>query len=127
MKNSNVTESNLLTNKVDVQLDVLGATMMNGVGGEVDSRDVVAEDNCGLVNRTGKLREELTKPSALGNGIGHSTILSLSTRPGDGGLALGRPGDQRRAKVDTISRGGAPSIRAPCPICIRISHNVHGG
>jgi hypothetical protein len=53
MKNLNVTESNLLTNKVDVQLDVLGVTMMNGVGGEVDSGDVVAEDNGGLVNRTG--------------------------------------------------------------------------
>jgi hypothetical protein len=57
VKNSNVTESNLLTNKVDVQLDVLCATMMNGVGGEVDSKDVVAEDNGGLVNRTGKLKE----------------------------------------------------------------------
>jgi hypothetical protein len=53
MKNSNVTESNLLTNKVDVQLNVLCATMMNGVGGEVDSRDVVVEDDGGLVNRTG--------------------------------------------------------------------------
>jgi hypothetical protein len=53
VKNSNVTESNLLTNKVDVQLDVLGAMMMNGVGGEVDSRDIFAEDNGGLVNRTG--------------------------------------------------------------------------
>jgi hypothetical protein len=53
VKNSNVTESNLLTNKVDAQLDVLGATMMNGVGGEVDSGDVVAEDDGGLVNRTG--------------------------------------------------------------------------
>jgi hypothetical protein len=59
MKNSNVTESNLLTNKVDVQLDVLCATMMNGVGGEVDSGDVVAEDDSGLINRTGKLRETI--------------------------------------------------------------------
>jgi hypothetical protein len=53
VKNSNVTESNLLMNKVDVQLDVLGATMMNGVGGEVDSGDVVAENNGGRVNRKG--------------------------------------------------------------------------
>jgi hypothetical protein len=30
---------------MDVQLDVLGATMMNEVGGEVDSGDIVAEDN----------------------------------------------------------------------------------
>jgi hypothetical protein len=91
VKNSNVTESNLLTNKVDVQLDVLCATMMNGVGGEVDSGDVVAEHDGGLVDRTGKLREKLTKPSALSNCIDHNTILSLSTRPGDDGLSLGRP------------------------------------
>jgi hypothetical protein len=89
VKNSNVTESNLLTNKVDVQLDVLGVTTMNGVGGEVDSGDVVAKDNGGLVNRTCELRKKLTKPSALSNCIGHSTILSLSARPGDDGLALG--------------------------------------
>jgi hypothetical protein len=91
VKNSNVTKSNLLTNKVDVQLNVLCATMMNGVGGEVNSEDIVAEDDGGLVNRTGKLREKLTKPSALSNCIGHNTILSLSARPGDDGLALGRP------------------------------------
>jgi hypothetical protein len=48
VKYSNVTEGNLLTDKVDVQLDVLGASMMNGVGGEVDSRDVVAEDTVAL-------------------------------------------------------------------------------
>jgi hypothetical protein len=52
VKNSNVTESDLLTNKVDVQLDVLCTTMMNGVGREVDSKDVVIEDDDGLVNRT---------------------------------------------------------------------------
>jgi hypothetical protein len=91
VKNSNVTESNLLVNKVYVQLDVLCATMMNRVGGEVDSGDIVAEDDSGLVNRIGKLREKLTKPSALSNCIGHSTILILSTRSGDDGLALGRP------------------------------------
>jgi hypothetical protein len=62
---------------------------MNGIDGEVDSGDVVAEDNGGLVNRTGELREKLTKPSALSNCISHSTILSLSARPGDDGLALG--------------------------------------
>ena len=91
MKNSNVTESNMLTYEVNVQLNVLGATMMNGVGGEVDSGDVVTEDNGGLVNRTSKLRKELSKPGALGNCIGDSTILGLSARTGDRSLSLGRP------------------------------------
>jgi hypothetical protein len=48
-----MTVSNLLTNKVDVHIYVLGATMMNGIGGEVDSGDIVAKDDRGLVKRTG--------------------------------------------------------------------------
>jgi hypothetical protein len=84
-----VTESNLLTNKVDIQLNVLGATMMNRVDEEVDSQDVVSEEDGGLVNRTSKLIEELTKPSALSNCVGDGTILSLSTRPRDSGLSFG--------------------------------------
>jgi hypothetical protein len=98
MKNLSVTESNLITNKVDIQLNVLGAAMMNRVGGEVGSVNVVAEDDGDLVNRKGKLREELakpnalsnwTKPSALSNCVGDGTILSLSTRPRDSGLSFG--------------------------------------
>ena len=58
MKDSNVTESNLLAYEVDVQLDVLGAAMMNWVGGEVHSGDIVTKDNHGLVTR--ELGEKLT-------------------------------------------------------------------
>jgi hypothetical protein len=118
VKNSNVTESNLLTNKVNIQLNMLGAAMMNGVGGEVDSEDVIAEDDSDLVNRAGKLREKLTKPRTLSHCIGHSSIFSLSAGPGDGVLALGRPGDRRRSKVDAVAGGRAPSVRAARPVCI---------
>ena len=78
MKYSNVTEGNLLADKVNVQLDVLGASMMNGVGGEVDSRDVVAEDHRSLVNGTRELGEKRTKPSALSHGVSHGAVLGLS-------------------------------------------------
>jgi hypothetical protein len=118
VKNSNVTESNLLTNEVNIQLNVLGAAMMNGVGGEVDNRDVVAEDDSSLVNRAGELGEKLTKPRTLSNCIGHSMIFSLSAGPRDGVLVLGRPGDQRRSKVDAVAGGRAPSVRAARPVCI---------
>ena len=89
MKYSNVTEGNLLTDKVDVQLDVLGASMMNGVGGEVDSEDVVAVQDGDLIHGVGELEKKLTKPRALGNSIGHIPILSLGTGVKDGGLSLG--------------------------------------
>jgi hypothetical protein len=118
VKNLNMTESNLLTNEVNIQLNVLCAAMMNGVGGEVDSGDVVAEDDSSLVNRAGELREKLTKPRTLSNCIGHNAIFSLSAGPRDGVLALGRPGDQRRSKVDAVAGGRAPSVRAARPVCI---------
>ena len=48
MKNSNAPKRHLLTDKVNVKLDVLLAPMMYRVGGEVDSGDVVAVDDRGL-------------------------------------------------------------------------------
>ena len=55
-----MTESNLLAYEVDVHLDVLGVAMMNWVGGEVHSGDIVTKDNHGLVDRTRELGEKLT-------------------------------------------------------------------
>jgi hypothetical protein len=81
-------------NKMDVELDVLGPAMVNWIGGEVDSRNVVAVHNGGLVDGTGELKKELSKPRALSDGVGHGAILSLGARTRDCGLPLGRPGDK---------------------------------
>ena len=64
--------------------------MMHRVGGEVDSADVVAVHKRGLVNITKQLLEQLTKPGAFSNDIGHCLILCLGARVGDRGLSLGR-------------------------------------
>ena len=55
MEDQYAPKSHLLTNEVYVELNMLRATMMNGVGGELDRRDIVTVDNDGLVNR----RQEL--------------------------------------------------------------------
>jgi hypothetical protein len=55
-------KSNLFTNKMYVELDVLGPEMMNWIGGEVDSRNVVAVNDGGLVDGAGELKKELAKP-----------------------------------------------------------------
>ena len=52
MKYSNVSKRHLFPNKVDVQLNMLGAAMVDRVGGEVDGGDVVAIDHGGFGNRT---------------------------------------------------------------------------
>jgi hypothetical protein len=46
MEHPNLSQSNFLTDKVDVGLDMLRATMMDGVGGHVDSTDIVTVDDC---------------------------------------------------------------------------------
>jgi hypothetical protein len=41
---TNVTDGNALVNKVEFNLDMLGALVLDEVGGEVDGADVVAVD-----------------------------------------------------------------------------------
>jgi hypothetical protein len=48
MENPNASKGHLFTHKVNVQLNVLGPAMMNGVGGKVHHRDVVTVDNRSL-------------------------------------------------------------------------------
>jgi hypothetical protein len=59
MEHTDMAKSHLFANKVDVQLDVLGEVVMNGVGGEVDSGNVIAVDHGGLVDRTRELSKKL--------------------------------------------------------------------
>jgi hypothetical protein len=44
VENTNVPDCNALADKVKINLNMLGALVLNGVGGEVDSADVVAVD-----------------------------------------------------------------------------------
>jgi hypothetical protein len=44
MEGTNVPDGNALTDKVKSNLNMLGTLVLNGVGGEVDSADVVAVD-----------------------------------------------------------------------------------
>jgi hypothetical protein len=111
---------------MNVELDVLGPAMMNWIGGEVDSQNVVAVHNSGLVDGTRELKKELSKPRALSNGVGHGAILSLGTRTRDCRLPLGRPGDKRWSKIDTVPRSGAPGIRAARPVGIGVGDDVRG-
>jgi hypothetical protein len=91
VENTYTPKCNLFADKVNVELDVLGPAMMNGVGREVDSGDIVAVHNGGLVDRAGELEKKLAKPRALSDGVCHSSILNLGAGARDYGLPLGRP------------------------------------
>ena len=85
-------KGHLFPNKMNIQLDMLGPSMMHRVSGEVDRRDIVAVDHHGTVNRARELLKQLAKPRTLGDDVAHRMILSLSTGARDRRLPLGRPG-----------------------------------
>jgi nucleoside-triphosphatase THEP1 len=59
-ENPNVTGSDTLADEVQVNLHVLRALMLHGIGGEVDRADVVAVDESGALKGTVELVEELS-------------------------------------------------------------------
>ena len=89
MKNADITNSNPLTDKVEVDLNMLRALVLDGDGGEVHSADVVAVNEGAPTKRLVELEEELAQPRHLGHAVSHGAVLSLSTRAGDHGLPLG--------------------------------------
>ena len=91
MKNPNLPERHLFTNKMDVNLNMLRVAMLQRVGGHVDSTDIVAKDDGRGVEGSMKLMKKLTEPTTLSYSMGHCAILRLGTGVGDCSLALGRP------------------------------------
>jgi hypothetical protein len=94
MKDADLADGNLLLDKMKINLHMLDALMLNGVGGEVHNADVIAVDK-GAPRRQGlELVEQLSQPSGLSHVVGNDTILGLSAGAGDDGLPLGRSGNQ---------------------------------
>jgi hypothetical protein len=94
MEDANLADGNLLSNKMKINLHMLGALMMNGVGGEVHGADAVTVENGAPRRRGLEVVEQLSQPSGLSHAVGNSTILSLGAGAGDDGLPLDRSGNQ---------------------------------
>jgi hypothetical protein len=88
MKNPDLSKRHLLANEVNVDLDVLRASVVDRVGRHVDGTHVVTVDNGGGGQGNMELLKQLADPAALGDGVGDRTVLGLGAGPGDGGLSL---------------------------------------
>jgi hypothetical protein len=121
MKNTNFAKRNLLTNKMDVNLYVLGSSMLNWIGGHVDSRHIVIIDKCGGAKRAMELLKKLTKPTTLRKNMSYDTVLCFYTGSRDRSPTLGRPRNQTISIVDAISGSRASRVRTTSPIGIGIS------
>ena len=79
MKHAELAKSNFLPDKVNVELDVLGSSMVDGIPGHVDRRDIVTVDDGGLPDAMVELAKKMSQLGALGDCIGDPAILSLRT------------------------------------------------
>ena len=89
MEHPNLTQGHLVADKVNINLDMLRATMMNRISHHIHSTDVVAVDDRRRRQGRMKLLKELTEPARLSHGMCNSTVLSLCARAGNYGLAFG--------------------------------------
>jgi hypothetical protein len=94
MEDVDLTNDNLLSDKMKINLHMLGVLMLNEIGRYVHSVDIVAVDKCAPRRWGLELVEQLTQPSGLSYTVGNDTILGLSAGAGDDGIPLGRPGNQ---------------------------------
>jgi hypothetical protein len=94
MEDPDLTDGNLLSDKMKINLHMLGALMLNEVGGYVHDTDIIAVDKCAPRRRGMELVEQLTQPSGLSHAVGNGMIFGLSAGAGDDGLPLGRPENQ---------------------------------
>jgi hypothetical protein len=60
MEDTDLTDDNLLSDKMKINLYMLGALMLNEVGGEIHDTDIVAVDKCAPRRRGLELVEQLT-------------------------------------------------------------------
>jgi hypothetical protein len=45
MEHADLSQSSLVTDEMNIYFNMLRVTMMNGIGGHIDSTDIVAEDD----------------------------------------------------------------------------------
>jgi hypothetical protein len=94
MENPNIADSHPVTNEMQVNLHMLRPLMLNRIGGEVHSVDVVTVDERALGERAVKLNQELLEPRRLSHAVSNSPVLRLSTRAGDNLPSLRQLGHQ---------------------------------
>ena len=79
MEYPNIADCDFVAHEVQVDLHMFRPLMLDRVGGEIHSADVVAVDERALGVRAMELRQELAKPGRLRHTVSDSTVLRLGT------------------------------------------------
>jgi hypothetical protein len=127
MEDTDLTDGDLLSDKMEINLHMLSALMLNGVDGEVHGVDVVAVDKGAPRRRVLELMEQLPQPSGLSHTVGDGTVLSLRAGTGDDSLPFGRSGQQVGPQKHRIARSRATCVRTTRPISVYVDSEVRVG
>jgi hypothetical protein len=112
----------MLADKVHVDLHVLRALMLHGIGGEVDRADAVVVDKSGTLKGAVELLEKLAQTRGLYHVVVHSVVLDLRTSVGDNGVPLGSPGDEVGAQEHDITRSGLARVATANLVSVGVDH-----
>jgi hypothetical protein len=93
---------------VQVDLHVLRALMLHGIGEVVDRANIVAVDEGGTLKGVVELLEKLAQLGGLCHAIGNNTVLGLCAGARDDRLSLSIPGDEDGAQEHGIT-GSEPT------------------
>jgi hypothetical protein len=115
-ESAHISDANPFTNEVEIELNLLRALTLDGVGREVYDTDVVTIDKGASCQQTVQLLEYLTKPCHLGDYVGHNAVLGLGARAGDDGLPFRRLEDKVVAKEDGETGSGPTGVGTTTPI-----------
>ena len=112
-----------LMDKVDVDLNMLRAAMMDRIGRRIDGADVVAVDHRRQSNGDVQILEKLANLTTLSDCMRNSTVLGLRARAGHSRLALGGPGNEVVSEVDAVARGGTAGVGAAGPVGVGVGRD----
>jgi hypothetical protein len=122
-----ITDGHTFPHKVEVDLNMLHALVLNEVGRKVNDADVVTVDEGALHQQSLELLKYLPQPASLRHAIGHGPVLGLGTRSGDDVLTLQRPGYEIDAEEHSVVRGGLMCVQATRPIHISVDLHLERG
>jgi hypothetical protein len=117
----------LLSNKMEINLHMLSALMLDGVGGEVHDIDVVMVDKGALRRQTLELMEQLVQPGGLNDVIGDRAIISLRARSGDDRLSFGQPGKHVVPQEHCVAGCRAACVWTASPVSISVDDEIRAG
>nr|GEZ09480.1 hypothetical protein [Tanacetum cinerariifolium] len=111
MKNSNLTSSNQISNKVDIYLYMLRTLILNRIRRQINNSDIITVNKCSGRQRCMQLTYKIPQSTSLGTSISNSMILRLSTRTRKHQLTLKGPKELAALELASLELA-APELAA---------------